>query len=546
MNFFKIFILFLLIIFGLSEAKLYSQNVNPKPSRQSSLEAFTSGEYGKAYDEFNELLKTYSKDPLYKYYAAVCLVKLERNPAEAVALLQQALKTNTASRPLPSDALFYLARAQHLNGDFKEASGTYNKYSDQAGRKLSKEQGVSEFIQQCSDGKGASEKVYEKPAESVTDVVKPEVADPVVPITDVKKEEVMEDTLPEKELLPGKYSFILDEALAYQFMADSVNNLITIKKQQLDKMPNDEKAAARRKIADYEKLAASYQKSADEKYKAAHIAMNPEEYKEDKVVREPENKPAKLADNQADMSAEKINIPADTIEIFSYFKILDKPVNDPKEKIEIDPEVPEGLIYRIQVAVFRNPVSPVYFKGITPIYGFRNANSELKTYYAGLFRRMEDARNALGEIKSKGFKDSFISSFLGKKQVSADRAAVLEKEWELKPFERTVNQKPVVMPTDTLPPTLVFRVEVMRVLKPVKPDVIETITTLAGNRGLDILTLEDKKVVYLIGNFITFDSAAEYADLIVRNGYRDAKVVAWLGTKEMPVETAKQLFEYLK
>jgi hypothetical protein len=70
--------------------------------------------------------------------------------------------------------------------------------------------------------------------------------------------------------------------------------------------------------------------------------------------------------------------------------------------------------------------------------------------------------------------------------------------------------------------------------------------TLAGGRGLDIITMEDKKIAYMIGNFITFESAAEYADLIVRNGYRDARVVAWLGTKEIPLETAKQLFENLK
>ncbi len=546
MNFLRFFIFFLLIIPGLSEAKLYSQNPSPKPSRQSSLEAFTRGDYAKAYDEFSELLKTYSKDAQYKYYAAVCLVKLEKNPDEAAELLQQALKTNTLSRPLPADALFYLARARHLNGDFKEASAAYNEYSDQAGRKISKEQGVAEYIQQCNEEKGALEKVLEKTAENVAEQAESESPVPVVTITEAKNEVVSEEILPEKELLPPEYSGMLDEALAYQFKADSVSSLIMFQKQELDGLPDDKRGPARRKIAEYEILAASYQKSADEKYKAAHTAMNPEEYKEEKVEQEQGKDSVDITDNKNDKNAEKISIPADTIDVFSYFKILDKAVNDPKEKIEIDPEVPEGLIYRIQVAVFRNPVSPVYFKGITPIYGFRNTNSELKTYYAGLFRRMDDARNALGEIKSKGFRDSFISSFMGKKQVSADRAAVLEKEWGLKPFERTVNQKPVVMPADTLPPTLVFRVEVMRLLKPAKPDVVEAITTLAGNRGLDVLTLEDKKIVYLIGNFITFDSAAEYADLIVRNGYRDAKVVAWLGTKEIPVETAKQLFEYLK
>jgi hypothetical protein len=69
---------------------------------------------------------------------------------------------------------------------------------------------------------------------------------------------------------------------------------------------------------------------------------------------------------------------------------------------------------------------------------------------------------------------------------------------------------------------------------------------MAGTRGLDILHLSDGNIVYLIGKFITFESAAEYADLLVRNNYRGAKVVAWLGNKEVPVETARQLFNNLE
>ena len=86
----------------------------------------------------------------------------------------------------------------------------------------------------------------------------------------------------------------------------------------------------------------------------------------------------------------------------------------------------------------------------------------------------------------------------------------------------------------------------MRTLKPVKEDVVEGIRKMAGTRGLDIQTLEDGKIAYLIGKFITFESAAEYADLLIRNGYRETKVVAWLGKKEIPVETARQLFENIE
>ena len=69
---------------------------------------------------------------------------------------------------------------------------------------------------------------------------------------------------------------------------------------------------------------------------------------------------------------------------------------------------------------------------------------------------------------------------------------------------------------------------------------------MAGSRGMDIQSLEDGKIAYLIGKFITFDTANDYSDLLKRNGYKEAKVVAWLGKKEIPVETARQLFDNLK
>jgi hypothetical protein len=122
---------------------------------------------------------------------------------------------------------------------------------------------------------------------------------------------------------------------------------------------------------------------------------------------------------------------------------------------------------------------------------------------------------------------------------------MMEKEWSNKPFlyiENGVNETKA----DTITPTLTFRVEVARSLKPLKEDILDGIRKAAGNRGLDIITLEDGKIDYLIGNFITFETAAEYSDLLKRNGYKDAQVVAWLGKKEIPVDTARKLFDKLK
>jgi hypothetical protein len=225
--------------------------------------------------------------------------------------------------------------------------------------------------------------------------------------------------------------------------------------------------------------------------------------------------------------------------VYSVFQTGKDPLT---EKILINGDVPPGLIYRIQVAVFRNPVAPGYFKGLSPINGFTNQQNGITTYYAGTFRKYSDAQPALNKVKAEGFKDAFIAALLDKKPVTMERAAFLEKEWGEKPL---FVMKPETLPykADTIPPTLVFRVEVLRSLKPVPAEKLEELKKVAGARGLDTIVNDSKQIIYIIGKFLTFKSATEFSDLLVRNGYRESAVKAYIGNREIPVETARQLFE---
>ena len=456
------------------------QLTGQRATRQSAEAAFNRGDYERAYSEFNELLEIFTRDPLYKYYASVCLIKLEQEPEQAERLIKEAIENNTAARSIPSDVTFYLARALHQNGKFDEATALYQRFANQAGRRTARELRVQDYINQCSKGEGAIAKT--QPEKQIT-----------------TESEISETLL-------GDYLEMLDKTSSIQFLADSVQNADTVQKDFTDNFTDEE-------------LAASHQSSTDE---MVEITQTPTGY--------------------------------------YYFEVLNKP---PVEAIQIDPEIPEGLNYRIQMAIFRNFVTHEFFKGITPVYGITNVNNpELKTYYAGMFRRGADAHNALAEVKNIGFNDAFIVSFLGDRSVSADRATALEQEWGTIPFEMIADNKPtqvvadrpalaVDMPpqvaaADTLPPTLVFRVEVMRVARAATPATVDALRTIAGNRGLDIITTDDRRIAYIIGRFITFESAAEYADLLVRNGYRETRVIAWLGNREMSLDTAIELFERLK
>jgi len=554
---------------------LTAQDLPSKPTRQSSLEAFSKGNYGRAYREFSELLDTYPKDPMYKYYSGVCLVKLKREPEKAVTLLRQAQQGSAIVRTIPSDALFWLGRAQQMSGKFEDAIASYNYFIDLNGKKTSRELGIPDFIEQCERREGF---LTEDDA-----VIAVEEDDPGIE----EEEKVVMISEPE-DTLSGDYDEMLSEALEYQYKADSVYRVAEEQKKELEKGSYAERTKLKAEITETEKLAASFQDLADKKYSEAQAVMNSKPFTEgliakqiippaadsslqketisdsliinfyngetkdsittakDSVRAEPIKKIADIkpvADTVTlnDVKKDTFPEPVKKSEVYSVFEVKQKTED---EKIPIDPEVPEGLLYRIQVAVFRNPVAPSYFKSIAPVYGFKMTGRDLTIYYAGMFRRLTDANKALGTMRQKGFRDAFVSAFFDGKAVSSERAAALENKWGKIPLSGVSAEEQV--PADTVPPTLTFRIEIARSEKPVRDDELETYEKLSGTRGLDIITLPDGNIVYLIGHFITWDSAEEFADLLVRNGYSDAKVGAWLGKKEIPVETAKELFEMLE
>ena len=534
----KLIVRFVMMLVAVSSfINIFAQGSQHVATRQSSIEAFSKGNYEQAYIDFSQLLLKYPKDPLYKYYSGACLVMMKKDPEEAVTLLQQSVNGASVVKSLPPDATFYLGRAQQMSGKFSEAITSFSLYTDQVGKKTARDLGVPGFIQECESRKGIVTAAAVKPpvtaAGEKTVISKPE-DQPSINEKDIKQ---AVKQIPERKELPADYENLLDEALKLQYKADSLNLLAGEQMKQLEKLSESEKASMKMKIGQNEMLAASYQKNADMKYSEAQAKMNP---KHETVPEKTNTEPQVV---KIEPVKKDVPVAVKSAGVYSLFEVLSGEDAYPDEKIKIDPEVPAGLIYRIQLAVFRNPVAPSFFKGITPVYGFKVPGTDKTSYFAGMFRRSADAKKALQQVKETGFRDAFIVAMSDNKVVSADRAAVLENDLGTKPL---VDLALPGATLDTIPPTLAFRVEVVRSLKPLKADAAEALKTMAGSRGLDILHLSDGNNVYLIGKFITFESAAEYADLLIRNNYRGAKVVAWLGNKELPVETARQLFNDLE
>lgn len=532
----------------------FSQSPQQKPLRQTALENFRAGLYEQAYRDYSALLQNYPRDPQYKYYSGVSLINLKKDPAKAMSLLQEAVDGSLDIKAIPDDAWFYLGRSQQMSGRYNEAVRSYGHFSDIAGRKAAREFKVSELIQECREGKGQINDTEPLIADTVMDN-----GDTLSPAGQDKPQERPEPEpaltpaakpIPVKEKLPAEYDRDLTQALDYQVKADSLMALAAEIRPEYERVPSSRKPAVKARIDELESEAGRYQRLADEKFGSTGLRTLPEKAREtipsvqvpvEKTAQDSAPKETGLT-RKAETIPERAPASGDAKPVFSLFDIAADQKSISTQKIAIDPVMPEGLIYRIQIAVFSKPATSSIFRGITPVSGFKVPGSEAVKYYAGMFRKSEDANKALLRVKQSGFRDAFLNAVLDGKIVSIDRALLLEKEWGNKPLFQNV----VKADAETGPATLSYRVEVFRSPKPVKDEITESYKKLAGAKGLEILTSEDGSLVYLIGKFITFDSASEYANLLVRNGYREARVSAYLGDKEIPVESAEKLFDRLK
>ena len=158
------------VAFILSLHVMTAQDGGVRPSKSEAQAAWDNGRYEVAYGHYNGLLLLYSRDPLYKYYTGACLVKMERDIARAVTLLESAINSSVYVKSVPEDVWFYYGRALQMNGSFALAAEAYGSFARAAGKKVAAEYEVQTYIDQCSRGQGALSPVTAVAAAATTPV----------------------------------------------------------------------------------------------------------------------------------------------------------------------------------------------------------------------------------------------------------------------------------------------------------------------------------------------------------------------------------------
>ena len=79
--------------------------------------------------------------------------------------------------------------------------------------------------------------------------------------------------------------------------------------------------------------------------------------------------------------------------------------------------LPEGVVYKVQVGAFRNPIPASTFKGFAPIMA-EPSGTGITRYTAGLFVNENNATAARNEIRKIGYPDAFVVAFLNGERIS--------------------------------------------------------------------------------------------------------------------------------
>ncbi|MBP6390926.1 MAG: PD40 domain-containing protein [Flavobacteriales bacterium] len=102
------------------------------------------------------------------------------------------------------------------------------------------------------------------------------------------------------------------------------------------------------------------------------------------------------------------------------FAVMNNPV--PRaEPIPIEAPMPTGLVFKVQIGAFRDPVPQQLFNDLSPVTGERTANG-LMRYTAGMFVNFDNADEAKASVRDRGYRDAFVVAYLDGKRITLREA----------------------------------------------------------------------------------------------------------------------------
>ena len=93
--------------------------------------------------------------------------------------------------------------------------------------------------------------------------------------------------------------------------------------------------------------------------------------------------------------------------------------------IPVNPKLPDGLIYKVQVGAFRNPIPQDLFKGFAPISA-EKVRDDITRYRVGYFTSYNIANTAKNQVRGLGYRDAFVVALNNGNRITLSEARNME------------------------------------------------------------------------------------------------------------------------
>lgn len=354
--------------------------------------------------------------------------------------------------------------------------------------------------------------------------------------------------------------------------AIALNNEIKLLNEGLDLLPREEQDSLRMLIVDKKQTQKKIIAEADVFYQQSKEIKNEAYFN----LNEANSELLTLDDNQektqilallsgkveeevpaydsADIDAIPVNLVQD------IFVDSDTTFYSETKPIPVDVQLPEGVILKVQIGAFRNPIKQETFKGFAPIVGERTS-SGLTRYTAGLFKDFASVNAAKDGIRAKGYSDAFVVAYLNGQRISIAEARRLlageisEDQVATQTVqEQQVPQSDVSVPVQTVQSTFInveeqdvqvsdvndrgelyFTVQVGVYSANISPKTVLSLSPLNQER------IPNNLVRYSSGVYGSLSQAIVARNLIVQNGISDAFVTAYYQGERITISRAKEL-----
>lgn len=265
-----------------------------------------------------------------------------------------------------------------------------------------------------------------------------------------KSESFSKPSLEKDFLYKTEYDSLMNLAQIYQLKADSLRWIIDDKRKQFDFTPDGQsRAKLSNQIIELEQQVYITQKNADKCYQRVreieqqNMATENITYgfsgddRREKEIGQPDQNNIKRKRHHLDVAFEKDSLhkiqfyanPTDQAGEQSNafgFNIKFPSRYNAANPIPVNEQLPDGIVYMIQLGAFSSAKNPAVFKGLEPLSAMKKPNSNILKYYAGKFRTIRAAEKKLPQVKAKGFSDAFIVAFHNGKMIPINKAVTLE------------------------------------------------------------------------------------------------------------------------